>query len=218
MTVSDPPLAAALAGIAAAIPADIAAKLRAANQELAMSGSVPGLEVCEEAPGFELPDQLGRSVSLSGQLDLGPVVLVFYRGDWCPFCNLTLRALQNELDELHALGASLLAVSPQSPDHALSLTEKQELGFPVLSDRDQSTIAAYRLQYLVPSDLQVLYAENFGNDLREQNADGTWRLPVPATFVIDRGGVIRARFVDPDYTKRMEPADVLAAVARLTRQ
>jgi peroxiredoxin len=145
------------------------------------------------------------------------VVLVFYRGDWCPFCNLTLRALQNELDELHALGARLLAVSPQSPDHALSLTEKHELGFPVLSDRDQSTIAAYRLQYLVPPDLQVLYAEKFGNDLREQNADGTWRLPVPATFVIDRDGVIRARFVDPDHTKRMEPADVLAAVAQLTR-
>jgi peroxiredoxin len=162
-----------------------------------------------------LPDQLGRVVSLGERLARGPVGLVCYRGDWCPYCNLTLRALQVELGAIYARGAKLIAVSPQAPDRTLTLTEKHELEFPVLSDATQATIAAYGLRYLVPAALQDLYLK-FGNDLREQNADGTWNLPVPATFAIDRGGVIRARFVNTDFTKRMEPAHVIAALSDLT--
>ena len=107
-------------------------------------------------------------------------------------------------------------MSPQAPDRALTLTEKHELEFSVLSDATQATIAAYGLRYLVPAELEHLYLK-FGNDLREQNADGSWNLPVPATFVIDRGGTIAARFVEMDFTKRMEPADVVSALAEIKR-
>ena len=214
MTTTQPPLAAALAEIAAATPASLAATFDAANRDLTASGIAPGLDVGEQAPEFALPDQLGCVVSLREQLAHGPVVLVFYRGEWCPYCNLTLRALQAELDAIHANGAKLIAVSPQAPDRALTLAEKHELEFSVLSDATQVTIAAYGLRYIVPAALEDLYLE-FGNDLREQNADGSWNLPVPATFVIDRAGTIRARFVEMDFTKRMEPADVVSALAEM---
>jgi peroxiredoxin len=214
MTSTQPRLAAALAETAAATPTSIAAIFDAANRELAARGTASGLGVGDQAPEFALPDQLGQVVSLGEQLAHGPVVLVFYRGEWCPYCNLTLRALQLELEAIRVQGAQLVAVSPQTPDNALTLTEKHGLEFPVLSDASQATIAAYGLRYAVPASLQDLYLK-FGNDVREQNADGSWNLPVPATFILDRRGTIRARFVEMDFTKRMEPADVVSALAEI---
>jgi peroxiredoxin len=214
MTTASVSLAGALGEIAAAAPAPIAASFDNANRELTATGTAPGLEIGANAPQFALPDQLGRVIGLEGQLARGPVVLVFYRGDWCPYCNLTLRHLQAELAAIRATGAELVAISPQAPDRALTVAEKHELEFPVLSDVEQATIAAYKLRYTVPLALQRVY-EEFGNDLRQQNADGTWSLPVPATFVIDADGVIRARFVDADFTKRMEPAEITSVLAEL---
>ena len=176
--------------------------------------AAPGLEIGERAPGFALPDQLGRVVSLDAQLAQGPVVLVFCRGDWCPYCNLTLRRLQAELETFRAHGAQLLAVSPQAPDRALTLAETHALEFPVLSDVEQATIAAYRVRYAVRSAVKNLL-NDFGNDLSQQNANRSWSLPIPATFVIDDAGVIRARFVDADFTKRTD-ADIVAALAELS--
>jgi peroxiredoxin len=143
------------------------------------------------------------------------VVLSFYRGEWCPFCNLELRALQVALPRFEAYGASLMAISPQTPDHSLSATEKNELTFDVLSDVHQEVIAAYRVQFTVPADLKDLHLEVFHNDLSTHTADGSWDLPIPATFVIDRSGIIRARYVSADYTTRMDPADIEAALASL---
>jgi peroxiredoxin len=140
---------------------------------------------------------------------------VFYRGDWCPFCNLTLHRLQHQLAGLRELGGYLIAISPQAPDHALPLAEKHGLALSVLTDLTQETIAAYHLRYTVPPTLQELFVNKLGNDLREQNADGSWHLPVPGTFVIDHDGIIRARFVDADFRRRTEPADLLAAVRQL---
>ncbi len=215
MSVSSSQLSDSLANIAAATPAPIASAFDAAVGELAVSGDAAGLEVDDRAPDFALPDQLGRTVSLSDRLADGPVALVFYRGDWCPYCNLTLHALQAELESLRKLGADLIAISPQAPDHALTLAEKHGLGFSVLSDLVQQTIAAYRLRYTLPPQLQELYLNQFVNDLRQQNADGSWNLPVPGTFLIDRDGIIRARFVDADYRRRTEPADLLEAIREL---
>ena len=112
--------------------------------------AAPGLSVGERAPDFTLPDQLGRPVSLAERRAAGPVVIAFYRGDWCPHCNVMLRAMNAHLDRIQELGASLLAISPQAPDHALSLTEKHALGFEVLSDERQEVIAAYRLSRPTP--------------------------------------------------------------------
>src|SRR6266542_3595305 len=106
-------------------------RIKSAIEEIAASGPAPGLSVGAKAPDFTLPDQLGRPVSLQERLATGPVVLAFYRGEWCPFCNTRLRALQEVLPEIKAKGASLLAISPQAPDHALSIAEKAGLAFEV---------------------------------------------------------------------------------------
>jgi peroxiredoxin len=197
------------------VPAEIDARIEAAIAEVAASGVAPGLAVGDRAPGFTLPDATGREVSLADRLDAGPVVLQFYRGDWCPYCNLHLRALQAALPEIRKRGASLVAISPQSPDHSLSLTEQAELEFDVLSDVDQHVIRDYRLQFTLPADLQSVHLNDFSLDLRLQNADGSWNLPVPGTFVISAEGRIVAAGVEVDYRGRIEPAVILAALDEL---
>ena len=204
-----------LAEFTAKIPDPVAVRLRAASEVTAASGVAPGLTVSERAPDFILPNALGEPVGLALRLTQGPVVISFYRGEWCPFCNLELRALQAALPRFQAYGASLLAISPQAPDHSLSATEKNELTFDVLSDIHQEVIAAYRVQFTVPADLKDLHLEVFHNDLSTHTADGSWDLPIPATFVIDRSGIVRARYVSADYTTRMDPDDIEAALATL---
>lgn len=201
--------------IDAQIPEPIAERITASIAEIDASGVAPGLAPGEQAPGFELPDAMGRSVSLKERLAGGPVVLVFFRGEWCPYCNTYLRALQASLSEITARGASLVAISPQSPDHSLSMAEKAELGFDVLSDVDQTAIRAYKVQFTAPADLQDVHVNVIDVDLRMHTADGSWKLPVPATFVIDRSGVVRAAHVSADYRTRMEPADLIAALDEL---
>ena len=194
------------------VPAEINARIDAALAEVAAAGGAPGPAVGERAPGFVLPDALGREVSLADRLDAGPVVLQFYRGDWCPYCNLHLRALQAALPEIRKRGASLVAISPQSPDHSLSLTEKAALEFDVLSDVDQRVIRDYRLQFTLPADLQGVHLNVFDLDLRAQNADGSWNLPVPATFVISANGTIVSAGVEVDYRTRVEPSEILQSL------
>jgi peroxiredoxin len=204
-----------LAEFVAKIPDPVATRLRAASDETTASGVAPGLAVSERAPGFTLPNALGEPVALYRRLAQGPVVLSFYRGEWCPFCNLELRALQTARPRFEAYGASLVAISPQTPDHSLSATEKNKLSFDVLSDVHQEVIAAYRVQFTVPADLKDLHLDVFHNDLAIHTADGSWDLPIPATFVIDRTGIVRARYVSADYTTRMDPDDIEAALAAL---
>jgi peroxiredoxin len=175
----------------------------------------PGLNVGEQAPRFLLPNPEGEPVSLDERLSQGPVVLTFFRGDWCPICNLQLRALQRALPDIENAGASLIAVSPQALSHALTLTEKAELTFDVLSDVDQTVIRDYRLQFTMPHQVKDIYLGIGALDLGKQNADGSWNLPVPGTFVIDQQGVIRERHVTADFTRRMEPEDVLEALEPL---
>jgi peroxiredoxin len=197
------------------LPDEIRESLHFANEELTRSGAAPGLAVGDRAPDFTLPDASGEPVALADRLRLGPVVLSFYRGDWCPYCNLELRALQANLPEIRELGASLIAISPQAPDHGAALTEREGLGFDVLSDIHQEAIRAYQLQFTPPASVKEVYANVFGNDLSKQSADGSWDLPVPATFVLDRDGVVRAAYVDAQYTTRMEPGDILDALRHL---
>jgi peroxiredoxin len=198
--------------VTAAIPDGIGSRIDAGVSEVDASGVAPGLAVGEQAPAFTLPDALGRPVSLAGLLEQGPVVVTFYRGEWCPYCNLQLRALQAALLSFRELGASLVAISPQAPDHSLSLTEKHGLAFPVLSDLDQEVARAYRVQFTLSGDLEDLQVNVFQNDPAAQNADHSRSLPVPATFVIDRDGTVRWAFISADWRQRAEPADVLAAL------
>jgi peroxiredoxin len=197
------------------IPAPVAEQIAASMGEVDSSGVAPGLAVGEAAPNFTLPNALGESVSLADALAKGPVVLTFYRGEWCPFCNLELRALQAALPRFEGLGASVIAISPQSPDHSLSVKEKAELSFEVLSDARQEVIRAYKVQFTVPAAIKDLHLSVFQNDLSTHTADGSWDLPVPATFVIDQAGVVRAAGVSADWRVRMDPDDIEAALAAL---
>lgn len=197
------------------IPEVIDARIAQGAADITLSGVAPGLSVGDEAPDFTLANAVGESVTLSELLATGPVVLTFYRGEWCPFCNIQLRHLEHALPEFQQFGATLVAVSPQSPDHALSLTEKYDLAFPVLSDVDQAVAEAYRVKFALAGDLEDLQVNVFGNDPRNQNADASRSLPVPSTFVIDRDGVVRAAFVNADWRVRVDPQDVTAVLESL---
>ncbi len=201
--------------IIGSIPEAITARIDGGVAEITASGVAPGLAVGDEAPDFTLDNAVGESVTLSELLATGPVVLTFYRGEWCPFCNIQLRHLEHALPDFQKFGATLVAVSPQAPDHALSLTEKYELEFPVLSDVDQAVADAYRVKFTLAGDLEDLQVNVFGNDPRTQNADATRSLPVPSTFVIDQQGVVRAAFVNADWRVRVDPEDVTAVLESL---
>lgn len=172
------------------------------------------LAVGAHAPEFRLPDANGGEVTLSSLLANGPVVLAFYRGAWCPYCAIELHALQARLGEITEAGATLVAVSPQTPDNSLSTAEKLDLTFPVLSDVGNVVARSFGLVFSLPEDLRTVY-DGFGIDLPAANGDLTFELPVPATFVIAADGTVAWRFADADYTKRAEPDDVIAALASL---
>ena len=167
-------------------------------------------------PDFALPDVHGKKVKLSELLAKGPVVLAFYRGGWCPFCNLQLRAYQKILPQIRSLGASLVAISPTTPDNSLSFAEKAELTFPVLSDVGNNVARAYGLTFKLSDGLQKLQS-GFGNPIPKFNGDESWELPVPATFVADRHGVVRFAHFDPNWTKRVEPATILSALQAIQK-
>jgi peroxiredoxin len=211
-------LSAQLEQITANIPAPIGDRIQSGVAEIAASGVAPGLSVGDHAPSFVLPDAHGNEISVDTLIEAGPVVVVFYRGEWCPYCNLQLRSLQDWLPRYAELGASVVAISPQAPDHGLAVADKHALGFPVLSDLDQSVAATYKVKFTLTGDLEDLQVNVFGNDPATQNADGTRSLPVPATFVIDRDRVVRAAFVSPDWRVRAEPADIETALRSLTDQ
>lgn len=198
-----------------AIPEPINRTIAKAMEEVERNRIAPGLAVGDSAPDFTLPNPYNEEVNLHQKLAQGPVVLTFFRGDWCPVCNLQLRALQRALPDIREAGASLIAVTPQSLAHTLSLKEKADLDFDVLSDVDQSVIRAYRVQFALPNTVKDIYLGVYSLDLGKQNADGSWNLPVPGTFIIDRRGVIRKRHVTADFTRRMEPDDVVEALRPL---
>lgn len=165
----------------------------------------------EKAPAFALPNVRGETVSSDKLLGNGAVVLTFYRGAWCPYCNLELKALQQALPEIESLGASLVAVSPQTPDNSLTTVEKNALSFEVLSDVGNRIARNFGLVFELADDLKPLF-KKFGIDLKDFNGDDRYELPVAATFVIGRDGTILHAYVDADYRKRLDPAEVIAAL------
>ena len=198
------------------LPEDVPKTVLESMTALESQGVSPGISVDEKAPDFRLLNPIGKEVSLSEKLANGPVVLSFYRGEWCPFCNLELKALQDVLPSIKAVGASLVAISPQNPSNALSLTEKHALKFDVLSDPTQKAIREYRLQFTVPDKVKEIYMKVFNLDVGKENPDGSWDLPVPATFVLDQEGIVRVRHVSMNYMTRMEPEDIMKALKALS--
>lgn len=203
--------------IMAHVPPETCDAMVRADMELAVSGITrTALKAGYRAPGFSLPDARGGYVRLNGLLAAGPVVLSFYQGGWCPYCNLELRALQQALPEITRLGATLVAVSPQTPDESLSTEEKNALAFPVLSDAGSAAAKSFGIAYDLAEELRPIYTR-FGHALPDKNGDESWALPIPATYVIDADGTIALAYVDVDYRNRLEPAEILTALQSLSK-
>jgi peroxiredoxin len=172
------------------------------------------LKVGDRAPAIVLKNAKGVTVDVSKLLKKGPVIVAFYRGGWCPYCNLELRAYQEILPEIVAAGASLVAISPEKPDDTLSTAEKNALTFEVLSDVGQRVGRAFGLVYEFTEELKSVY-RGFNLDIPARNgAPGEWALPVSATYVIDRDGSITYAYTDVDYRDRADPREVLKTVTR----
>lgn len=182
-------------------------------QKLVISNAskVKGLKIGDSAPNFILPNAFGNLISLSDCLKLGPVILKFYRGDWCPTCNLDLRDIQKHVDQFNKFNIKAVAISPQKPTDALTITQKNELEFEVLSDSNQEVIKAYNLQFDPGED----YHQR--RDLSVLNGNGLITLPVPATFIIDKDFTVIAAHVEANYTERMSSIDILEILKKLNK-
>jgi len=173
------------------------------------SGDAPqGLQVGDQLASFELPNQLGQTISLDELQVDSNIVISFYRGGWCPYCNIELCVLQQALPEFKSHGARLIAISPQLPDESMSTAEKNELSFPVLSDAGNKVAKEFGLVFTLSEQLRPLY-ESFNIDLPATNGDKSFELPIPATFIIDSDGVVKGAFVNADHKQRMDPSDII---------
>jgi peroxiredoxin len=183
--------------------------------EVAASGIVEQApKVGDKVVRFELPGADGRKIRLADLLKQGPVVLAWYRGGWCPYCNISLHALVEAEPAIRALGATLVAITPETPDSAAATSQTIGLTFPVLTDQGNRVAHQYRIAYKNPAAASAMM-KAFKIDLAKTNGDTSDELPLPATFVVDRSGTIRWAFVDADYRKRADPADILAALKGL---
>jgi peroxiredoxin len=187
---------------------------RAAKELFDTGQTERATNVGDIAPGFSLPNATGDTVTLNDLLRDGPVVLSFYRGSWCPYCNLELRTLQANIGEFEARGARLVAISPQVPDESLSVTEKHDLTFDVLSDVGTTVAQDYGLSFDIPAELAAIY-ERRGHDLIRTNGGHDRTLVIPASYVVGQDGVVSWAFVNSDHTKRAEPSDMIAALDAL---
>ena len=195
-------------------PADLDA-LRQAETQVAASGVDRALlQPGDAAPEFSLADQHGGAVSLADRLALGPVVLLFIRGGWCPFCTLSLRAWQQALPRLHDAGGDLLVVSPQRVDVCGMVAERDLLACSVLSDPGSAVADRYGLTVELPEVIRPLYLR-LGHDLPRINGTGTWRLPLSSTFVVARDGRIAMARAELSMKRRLEPDTAIEAVRRL---
>lgn len=173
------------------------------------------LKVGDKAPDFTLPNAKGESISLNKLLNKGPVVVTFYRGDWCPYCNLQLRALQAKLNQIHELGANLVAISPQVPDGSLTESEISKMEFIVLSDQNANVASKYGVAWEVPEFLMEHMRIDRGLDLETINNGNANILPIPGTFIIGQDGDVKWNYVNVDYRTRSEPDEIIEALKKL---
>ena len=188
------------------------AKIEELRADFALASAV-GAD--EAAPDFALPNAAGKSIVLKELLRSGPVILTFYRGGWCPYCNIQLRAYQSVLPQISASGARLVAISPQLPDNSLDTANKNALTFDVLSDVRNEVARSYGLVYSLPEEIRAALRSN-NKALPSINGDQSWELPVPATYVIARDQHVALAYIEVDYRKRLEPEALLTCLKSLS--
>lgn len=184
-------------------------------QELAASGLTrSSLKAGDRIPEFMLPDAQGRLISSTELLEHGPLVVSFFRGDWCPYCSAELQALQEALPEIEAVGATLVAITPDTGSAFHKPARRHSLSYYVLSDTDNGVGLQFGVVYRVPEPLRAAYL-NLGLDLGARHGNVAWFLPIPATYIVDRSGAIRHAELDTDFCHRMEPADIVECLKGL---
>ena len=192
------------------VPGERLATIDRAAEGLKASGQAArALQAGAEAPAFELPDGDGMMWRSADLLRNGPLVVVFYRGRWCAYCNAQLAALQRIHKEIAARGASLVAISPQTVKHSYMTRDMHGLRFLVLSDAGNQVARKFALVYRVPPELQRMY-ESIMTKLPGYNGDQSWELPLAATYVVRANGIINYARVDADWRQRAEPAEILS--------
>lgn len=197
---------------AAKIPAEILAIMKNAIQELESSNLVnQALKTGDKIPTIELPNATGKIISIQEQIKKGKVIIAFYRGGWCPYCNLELKALQEILPQIKEKGASLIAITPETPDNSLNTIEKNNLEFEVLTDKDNKTASKFNLTYKLPKELLDIYL-NFGINLEKSNNNQLGELPIAATYVVDTKGTIIFDYIKEDYKLRASTEAIIASL------
>ena len=197
------------------LPTHLLQDLLSPIRQLINSGAAENaLKEGAQAPDFALPDARGNAVRLSHLLTQGPVVMTFYRGQWCPYCHLALRAYQQALPHMQARGATLVALSPQTPYHSRALAEKLELTFALLSDWGNQVARQFGLVFTIDEAVRGAHKQVCA-DLPVFNGDTSWELPMAGTFLIDQSGSVRLAFVHPDFTRRLDPSVVIIRLNEL---
>jgi peroxiredoxin len=163
----------------------------------------------EVMPSFMLPDDNGRLITLPSLLAQGPVAVMFFRGHWCPYCQLNVRAVIQAEDRIKAMGAQIVAIVPETQEYTERLKSDCGASFAVLSDLDNGYALSLNLAIWLGGEIQQLLSYL---DMAKFSGNEGWMLPIPAVFVVGRDGLVKARFVDPDFRKRMEIDDLLKAL------
>jgi peroxiredoxin len=197
------------------LPAEITNIMDRAIEDLVKSGiRASALKPGDRLPVFTLPDTAGKPVDIADLLKARPLVITFYRGGWCPYCNIQLHALNLALPQIEALGASIVAISPELPDRQATTQEAQHLSFPLLHDVGSRVARKFGIVYELPADLQSVYQE-LGHGLGDMNGSaGATELPLPATFVAGRDGIIQLAHVEGDYTQRLDPKTIIVTLQK----
>ena len=197
------------------VPAAVHDTFHRATAKLTASGQAErSIKVGDRAPDFTLPDADGNSVSSGSMLEKGPLVVTFYRGVWCPYCNFDLQSIEAAADDIRSTGANIVSISPQTAANSRRSQRDNNVSFPILSDKHGKTANAFGIRFQLPDDLKALYTQ-FGTDLAVINEDPSWTLPMPARYVIGQDGVIAYAEVSPDYTIRPDPSELMPALQRL---
>jgi len=193
---------------------DLATMSRATAELIASGQAQRAVQAGNKAPEFVLKDPNGKAVSSRALLTQGPLVISFYRGIWCPYCNLELQALEATLPEITARGARLVAISPQTAPNSRKSQRDNKLSFPILSDERSEVANAFGIRFALPEYLVETY-KRFKNDLPAINNDPGWVLPMPARFVIGPDGIVAYAEINPDYTHRPDPSELLSVLDAL---
>jgi peroxiredoxin len=167
-------------------------------------------------PPFLLPDEANRLTSLERLLQAGPVAVTFHRGHWCPYCRISINALAKANDIVSREGAQIIGIVPERQQYAVEFKNDGQATFPILTDMDNGYAMSLNLAVWVGEELRQFMRDQLGNDIPRFQGNDSWILPIPATFVVGRDGIVTARFVDPDYRKRMAIDDLIAALRKQT--